>query len=69
MPKKYTNVLEIGLGFHSHIQYIKHDFDNYYILEKEKDKLSFHKKIKNKKIKLTTYKKTKCLLKIIFLIE
>ena len=57
--KKYTNVLEIGPGFHSHIQYIKHDFDNYYILEKEKDKLSFHKKIKNKKIKLTTYKKNK----------
>ncbi len=57
--KKYTNVLEIGPGFHSHIQYIKHDYDNYYILEKEKDKLSFHKKIKNKKIKLTTYKKNK----------
>ncbi len=57
--KKYSNVLEIGPGFHSHLQYIDHDYDNYYILEKEKDKLAFHKKIRNKKIKLSTYKKNK----------
>ena len=53
------NVLEIGPGFHSHIDYVKHDYKNYYILEQEKDKLNFHKKRKNNKIKLSTYKKNK----------
>lgn len=57
--KKYSKVLEIGPGFHSHINYLNHDYDNYYIIEKEKDKLLFHKKIQNKKIKLLTYKKNK----------
>ena len=55
--KKYSKVLEIGPGFHTHIDYVSHDYDNYYIIEKEKDKLIFHKKIKNNKIKLFTYKK------------
>ena len=57
--KKYSNVLEIGPGFHSHIDYVKHDYKNYYILEQEKDKLNFHKKRKNNKIRLSTYKKNK----------
>ena len=57
--KKYSNILEIGPGFHSHIDYIKHDYKNYYILEQEKDKLNFYKKRKNNKIKLSTYKKNK----------
>jgi len=58
LPKKnYSKVLEIGPGFHSHQNYIKHNFDEYCILEKEKNKLFFHKKIKNKKIRLFKYKK------------
>ena len=58
LPKNnFSKTLEIGPGFHSHIDYIKHDYDKYYILEKEKDKISFHKKRKNKKIILSTYKK------------
>ena len=57
--KKYSKVLEIGPGFHSHINYLNHDYDNYYIIEKEKNKLLFHKKIQNKKIKLLKYKKNK----------
>jgi len=57
--KKYSKVLEIGPGFHSHINYLNHDYDVYYIIEKEKDKLLFHKKFQNKKIKLSTYKKNK----------
>ena len=60
LPKNnFSKTLEIGPGFHSHIDYIKHDYDKYYILEKEKDKISFHKKRKNKKIILSTYKKDK----------
>ena len=43
--KKYSKVLEIGPGFHTHIDYVSHDYDNYYIIEKEKDKLIFHKNI------------------------
>ena len=68
LPKKYSNVLEIGPGFHSHIDYVKHDYKNYYILEQEKDKLNFHKKRKNNKIKLSTYKKNKMPYKNNFLI-
>jgi len=57
--KKYSKVLEIGPGFHSHLEYLRHDYDQYYILEKEKSKINFYKKIKNKKLKLSSYKNNK----------
>jgi len=57
--RKYSKVLEIGPGFHSHLDYLKHDFDQFFILEKEKNKIKFHKKIKDKKIKLSEYKNNK----------
>ena len=57
--KKYSKVLEIGPGFHSHFDYLKHDFDQFFILEKEKNKIQFHKKIKDKKIKFYEYKNNK----------
>ena len=55
--KKYSNILEIGPGFHSHIDYVKHDYKNYYILEQEKDKLNFHKKGKIIKLNFQHTKK------------
>ena len=45
--KKYNKILEIGPGPHPHIQYIKHDFDKYYILEKEEKIIKHYKKFKN----------------------
>ena len=48
LAKKIYKCIRNRAGFHSHIQYIKHDFDNYYILEKEKDKLSFIKRCEQK---------------------
>ena len=48
--KKYSKVLEIGPGPHPHLTYIKHDFDKYFILEKEKSLIKHYKKIKLKKI-------------------
>ena len=51
LPKKnYSKILEIGPGPHPHLQYIKHDFDKYYILEKEEKIIKHYKKFKNKKI-------------------
>ena len=57
--KKYNKVLEIGPGPHPHLQYIKHDFGKYYILEKEKEIIKHYKKFKNKKIIVRNYKSNK----------
>lgn len=58
--KKYSKVLEIGPGFHPHLEYIKHDYNEYHILEKENDKLKFHKKnLKNQNLILSKYKRNK----------
>ena len=57
--KKYNKVLEIGPGPHPHFQYIKHDYEKYYILEKEKNLIKHFKKIKNKKIIIRDYKSDK----------
>ena len=57
--KKYNKILEIGPGPHPHIQYIKHDFDKYYILEKEEEIIKHYKKFKNKEIIIKNYKTNK----------
>ena len=48
--KKYNKILEIGPGPHPHLQYIKHDFDKYYILEKEEKLLNIIRSLKIKKL-------------------
>ena len=57
--QKYNKILEIGPGPHPHLQYIKHDFDKYYILEKEEKIIKHYKKFKNKKIIVKNYKTNK----------
>ena len=57
--KKYNKILEIGPGPHPHLQYIKHDFNTYYILEKEEKIIKHYKKFKNKKIIVKNYKTNK----------
>ena len=42
--KKKKKVLEIGPGTHPHIDYLKHDFDEYYVVEKIKELSSFYEK-------------------------
>jgi phosphatidylethanolamine/phosphatidyl-N-methylethanolamine N-methyltransferase len=42
--KKKEKVLEIGPGTHPHIDYLKHDFDKYYVVEKMKELSSFYDK-------------------------
>ena len=34
--KKYKNILEVGAGLHPHIDYIKHNFENYFCCENSK---------------------------------
>jgi len=57
--KKYSKVLEIGPGPHPHLSYIKHDYDKYFILEKEKNLIKNYKKIKDKRIIVKNYKTDK----------
>ncbi len=40
---KKSKVLEIGPGTHPHIDYLKHEFDNYYVLEKIDELKEFYK--------------------------
>ena len=40
--EKKSNILEIGPGTHPHINYLKHDFDNYYVLDRVKELSSFY---------------------------
>ena len=58
MPKKMSMVLEIGAGDSPHLEYLKHDFDEYHIIEtsdyalenKEENTKIFKKKYDGKKI-------------------
>ena len=47
--KKYSKVLEIGAGSAPHIDYLKHDYDEYFIAETSSSILEFYNKIKNVK--------------------
>ena len=51
--EKYDNVLEIGPGPASHINFIKHKFDNYYIVETSVDSVNTYEN--DKRIKATLY--------------
>ena len=48
--KKYSKVLEIGAGSAPHIDYLKHDYDEYFIAETSNHALEFYKEMKNIKI-------------------
>ena len=41
---KKEKVLEIGPGTHPHIDYLKHDFEEYYVVERTKELSSFYDK-------------------------
>jgi SAM-dependent methyltransferase len=45
--KKYSKVLEIGAGSSPHIDYLKHDYDEYFIAETSTNALELYKKMKN----------------------
>ena len=45
--KKYSKVLEIGAGSAPHIDYLKHDYDEYFIAETSDHALKFYKGMKN----------------------
>ena len=47
--KKYTKVLEIGAGNAPHLNYLKHDYDEYFIVETSSYALEFYKEMKNVK--------------------
>ena len=47
--EKKKRVLEIGPGTHPHINYLKHDFEEYYVVDRIKELSSFF--VKNEKIK------------------
>ena len=47
--KKKERVLEIGPGTHPHINYLKHEFDEYYVVDKIKELSTFYEN--NKKVK------------------
>ena len=51
--KKYSKVLEIGAGSAPHIDYLKHDYDEYFVVETSNNALEFYKGMKN--IKAQTY--------------
>ena len=65
--KKYSKVLEIGAGSAPHIDYLKHDYDEYFIAETSSHALEFYKGMKN--IKAYSYDGVNLPFKIIFLIE
>ena len=48
LPKKMSKVLEIGAGDSPHLKYLKHDFDEYHIIETSD--YALEKKEENKKI-------------------
>ena len=52
-PRNISKVLEIGAGSAPHIKYIKHDFDEYHIIETSD--FAINQKFKNTKIKVTKY--------------
>ena len=45
--KKYSKVLEIGAGNAPHIDYLKHDYDEYFIAETSSYAIEFYKEMKN----------------------
>ena len=45
--KKYSKVLEIGAGSAPHIDYLKHDYDEYYVAETSSHALEFYKGMTN----------------------
>ena len=45
--EKYSKVLEIGAGSEPHLNYLKHDYDEYFIAETSDYALEFYKGIKN----------------------
>jgi len=45
--KKYSKVLEIGAGSAPHIDYLKHDYDEYFVAETSDYALEFYKGTKN----------------------
>ena len=47
--KKYSKVLEIGAGSAPHIDYLKHEHDEYFIAETSNTALEFYKRMKNVK--------------------
>ena len=47
--EKYSKVLEIGAGNIPHLDYLKHDYDEYFIAETSTYALEFYKEMKNVK--------------------
>ena len=47
--EKYSKVLEIGAGNAPHLDYLKHDYDEYFIAETSTYALEFYKEMKNVK--------------------
>ena len=45
--KKYSKVLEIGAGSAPHLDYLKHDYDEYFVAETSDHALGFYKGMKN----------------------
>ena len=45
--KKYSKVLEIGAGNAPHLNYLKHDYDEYFIAETSNYAMDFYKEMKN----------------------
>ena len=45
--KKYSKVLEIGASTLPHIDYLKHDYDEYFIVETSSVALEFYKEMRN----------------------
>ena len=48
--EKYSKVLEVGAGSEPHLNYLKHDYDEYFIAETSDYALEFYKGIKNIKV-------------------
>ena len=48
--KKYSKVLEIGAGDAPHIDYLKHDYDEYFIAETSSYAIELYKEMKNIKV-------------------
>ena len=64
---KISKILEIGAGTEPHYKYIKHDYDEYFILETSED--IEVKDYKNPKISITNYNGKKYHLMMNILIE
>ena len=61
ITKKYRNVLEIGAGWHPHLNYIKHEYDLYHVLETNNETKKIYKGVD--KVKHITYSGKSCLSK------